>query len=271
MEHDFTTGTLRRLSDADLAVAENEPDVRGWTLATADNRELGEVEDLIVDTAAMKVRYLEIDPDEAAAMPDGNNNDAVYVPIDQVDLDEDRKRVIVRSANAGMWRSMVPAGFAGQFSPRRQTTGESHNDTAGSGEVRRMTRAEEEVRVGTRAVQAGEVRVGKHVETEHVRENVAVTREQVHVERRPVSDARPAEIRASEGEIRVPIVEEEVVVEKRPVVKEELIISKEQVQETRPVDVEIRKEQFDVDDPRRTRDDVRSRATEHDEDRRGDR
>ena len=73
-----------------------------------------------------------------------------------------------------------------------------------------------------------------------------MTRDQVHIERRPVTDARSAEIRASEGELRVPIVEEEVVIEKRPVVKEELIVSKEQVQETRPVDVEIRKEEFDV-------------------------
>jgi uncharacterized protein (TIGR02271 family) len=94
-------------------------------------------------------------------------------------------------------------------------------------------------------------------------------REQVNIERRPVSHARSAEIRASEGEIRVPVVEEEVVIEKRPVIKEELIVSKEKVQETRPVDVEIRKEEFDVHDGRAGAD-IRSRARD-DKDRRGDR
>jgi len=268
MADDFTTGNLRRLSDADLAVAEDEPDVRGWTLVSLDNRELGEVEDLIVDTNAMKVRYLEIDPDEESQTSD---NEAVYVPIERVDLDRDGKRIVLRGADTSMWRTMVPSGFAGQFGPRPHMSGESRSDTARSGEVRRMTRAEEEVRVGKRTVQAGEVRVGKHVETEHVRENVSVTREQVHVERRPVTDSRSAEIRASEGELRVPIVEEEVVVEKRPVVKEELVVSKEKVQETRPVDVEVRKEEFDVHESR-SGNDIRGRAADREgNDRKGDR
>jgi len=269
MANDFTTGNLRRLSDADLAVAEDEPDVRGWTLVSSDNRELGEVEDLIVDTAAMKVRFLEIDPEDEA---NGSENETVYVPIESVDLDRQGKRVLLRAADAGMWRTLVPAEFAAQFGARRGTTAESRGETTGAGEINRMTRAEEEVRVGKRTVPAGEVRVGKHVETEHVRENVSVMLEQVHIERRPVSDTRSAEIRASEGELRVPIVEEEVIVEKRPVVKEELIVSKEQVQETRPVDVEIRKEEFDVHDEGKSARGIANRASERDDmDRRGDR
>jgi uncharacterized protein (TIGR02271 family) len=269
MERDFTTGNLRRLSDADLAVAENEPDVRGWTLVSSDNRELGEVDDLIVDTSAMKVRYLEIDPDQS---PNAAGSEAVYVPIERVDLDRDGERVVLRRGDDAMLRSMVPAGFAAQFGPRRQTPAGVRNGGTAGPELERMTRAEEEVHVAKRNVQAGEVRVGKHVETEHVRENVTVTRDQVNVERRPVTDARSAEIRASEGEIRVPVVEEEVVVEKRPVVKEELIISKERVQETRPVDVEVRKEKFDVHDERRHGADIADRTDEIDDStRRGDR
>src|SRR3954466_9501437 len=103
MADDFTTGNLRRLSDADLAVAEDEPDVRGWTLVSVDNRELGEIEDLIVDTDAMKVRYLEIDADEQS---NASDNEAVYVPIERVDLDRDGKRVVLRAADASAWRTM---------------------------------------------------------------------------------------------------------------------------------------------------------------------
>ncbi len=80
-----------------------------------------------------------------------------------------------------------------------------------------------------------------------------MTREQVHIERRPVTGQRTSEIRASADELRVPIMEEEVVIENRPDVKEELVISKDRVQETRPVDVEVRGEEFDIDDSRPAR------------------
>jgi len=242
MEADFTAENLRRMSDADVAVADNEPDVRGWTVIAATDRPIGEVDDLIVDTDAMKVRYLQLDPDESINATD----DVLYVPIDRVDIDRSRKRVVLRgAADLSTLAGLVPADFTRRFAGR--TSDGSADVDRGSTDARRMTRAEEEVEIGKRPVEVGEVRVGKHVETEHRREQVPVTRDQVHVERRPVHDGSAGEIRAAEGEIRVPVVEEEVVVEKRPVVKEELIVSKERVEESRPVDVEVRKEVFDVD------------------------
>lgn len=51
---------LVHLKDSnDLAVADGEPDIRGWDLQTADGQTIGKVEDLIVDTSLMKVRYIE--------------------------------------------------------------------------------------------------------------------------------------------------------------------------------------------------------------------
>jgi len=244
MEDNFTTANLRRLSDADLEVAEHEPDVRGWTMVASDGDELGEVDDLIVDTNAMKVRYLEVEPAEKHRI---GKDEALFIPIQNVDVNRDQKRVVLRGTAQTM-RGMVAPGFAAQLGSRPADAGRASRLEAD--EVRRMTRAEEEIHVGTRPVQTGEVRVGKHVETERVRENVPVTREDVRVERRPVSGSRSAEIRASEDEIRVPIVDEEVVVEKRPIVKEEVIVGKERVQETRDVDVEARKERVDIHDDR---------------------
>jgi len=260
MADDFTLGNLRRLSDADLKVADNEPDVRGWAVVSSDGRTIGEVDDLIVDTTAMKVRFLEVDPDDDVI---DNGSDPIYIPIASADLDNSDERVVVRGDSAAI-RGLVPSDFASHLSASTNTSG-------GKGAAaQRMTRAEEEVRIGKRAVEGGEVRVGKHVETEHVREQVDVMREQVHIERRPVTDARAgAEISASENELRVPIVEEELVVEKRPVVKEELVISKEQVHETRPVDVEVRKEQFDIKDDRSSA--VRDVAAGERTSRKGDR
>ena len=45
----------------------------------------------------------------------------------------------------------------------------------------------------------------------------------------------------------VPVVEEEIVVEKRPVVKEEIVISKEPVTKHKTIETELRHEEVDVD------------------------
>jgi uncharacterized protein (TIGR02271 family) len=103
-------------------------------------------------------------------------------------------------------------------------------------------------------VQAGEVGVRKTVETEHVRETVPVTREEVTIERRPVQGGRTAagaEIR--EEEVRIPIVDEDVVVEKRIVPKEEIVVRKNAVEETRTVEADLRKERAMIDDRTRGR------------------
>ena len=49
-------------------------------------------------------------------------------------------------------------------------------------------------------------------------------------------------------EIRVPVTEEEIVVEKRPVVKEEIVVTKRAVEETQNVEADVRRERVDVDD-----------------------
>jgi uncharacterized protein (TIGR02271 family) len=109
----------------------------------------------------------------------------------------------------------------------------------------RLTVSEEELAFGKRTVAAGEVGVQKRVETEHVREAVPVMREEVTVERRPVTGTgTAAEIR--DDEIRVPLSEEEVTVEKRVVPKEELVIKKHQVQGEQIVEDDVRRERAEV-------------------------
>ena len=116
-----------------------------------------------------------------------------------------------------------------------------------------VTRSEEELAIGKRQVQAGEVEVRKSVETEHVRQQVPVTREEITVERRPVRDGMAASADIGDDAIRIPVTEEEIVVEKRPVVKEEIVVTKRAVQDTQVVEADLRKERVDVDDRTRTR------------------
>ncbi|MGF1473865.1 MAG: DUF2382 domain-containing protein [Rubrobacteraceae bacterium] len=121
----------------------------------------------------------------------------------------------------------------------------------------RIQRTEEELRAGTREREAGAVNVRRRVKTDRERLQVPKKREEVTVERVPVDDepspgssgqtAAPAG-EDEEEEIRIPIVEEEVVVEKRPVVKEELRIRKDVVEEEEIVEEDVRKEEVEVED-----------------------
>jgi uncharacterized protein (TIGR02271 family) len=72
----------------------------------------------------------------------------------------------------------------------------------------------------------------------------------VSVERRPVgADAANAgDIRINEGEIRIPVMREEAVVEKRLVPTEEIIIRKTAVRENQTVEADLRRERVDVDE-----------------------
>jgi len=76
----------------DFRVAGDDPDPRGWEVVAADGGKIGEVDDLLVDTAAMKVRYLDVGVDDRlSAEPDRH----VLVPIGYARLDRDHDRVIV--------------------------------------------------------------------------------------------------------------------------------------------------------------------------------
>jgi uncharacterized protein (TIGR02271 family) len=112
----------------------------------------------------------------------------------------------------------------------------------------RLTLSEEELAVGKRRMEAGEVDIHKRVETEHVSRPVTTTREEAVIERRPITDASMAAGARIEGdEIHVPLMEEEAVVEKRVVPKEELVVKKREVQETETVEADLRRERVDVD------------------------
>ena len=71
--------------------------------------------------------------------------------------------------------------------------------------------------------------------------------EEVSVDRVPVNEEGiGAEI--GEDEISMPVVEDEVVTEKRPVVKEEVRIRKDMVEDEELVEEDVRKEEIDVED-----------------------
>ena len=125
---------------------------------------------------------------------------------------------------------------------------------------RRVELREEELRAQTQPVEAGEVGIRKEVVTEQRTMDVPVTREEVEIQRRPV-EARPSDRPIGEGEeIRVPVREEQVTVEKQPVVREEIELGKRQVQDTERVTGEVRREEARIE--REGDVDVRGEGTE---------
>lgn len=114
-------------------------------------------------------------------------------------------------------------------------------------EQRTMELKEEELRVRKQAVESGEAIIRKEVTTEHKSIDVPVTKEEVVIERRPATGKKTGEPLEPGEEIRVPVMEEEVRVEKQPVVKEEVAIRKEKVQRTERVSGDVRKEELRVE------------------------
>lgn len=232
--------SLVRLSDADYEVASGEPDVRGWDVVLTTDETIGEVDDLIIDPAAGKVRYLDVELDqETLGLEDERH---AMIPIGSAQLDTDEKEVIL----AGMSRDAL-LKLPDYDSSRAGTYDQSFRSHLSDDlRTKRITRSAEELRIGKRMAQKGEVRVSKHVETEHVRQTVPVRSEEVRVERRPVERAVGSASEIRDDEIVVPVMEEEAVVEKRPVVKEEIVISKAPTTTERTVEADVRREEVDV-------------------------
>jgi uncharacterized protein (TIGR02271 family) len=124
-------------------------------------------------------------------------------------------------------------------------------DTSGPTTDDAMTRSEEELRVGTETRERGRARLRKHVTTEQQTVTVPVQREEVRVEREPITDANLEDATSgpaiSEEEHEVTLHQEEVVVDKRAVPKERVRLDTDTVTEERQVAQEVRKEQIEVD------------------------
>jgi len=124
-------------------------------------------------------------------------------------------------------------------------------DTSGPATDEAMTRSEEQLHVGTEKVAAGKARLRKYVVTEQQNVTVPVTREEVRLEREPITESnRPAAMDGpsiSEEEHEVVLTEERVVVNKETVPVERVRMGVEEVTEEKQVTEEVRKEQIEAE------------------------
>jgi uncharacterized protein (TIGR02271 family) len=133
-------------------------------------------------------------------------------------------------------------------------SGESSEGTESRDDA--MTRSEEELRVGTERRERGRVRLRKYVVTEQVQMTVPVKREEVRIEREPITDANVDQAMSgpeiAEAEHEVVLHEEVPVVEKRAVPKERVRLAKDTQTDERQISEEVRKERIETEGDERS-------------------
>ena len=257
---------------------------RGHEARSTEGDKLGRIEDIYLDQETGKPEWLAIKTGLfgghvsfaplAEARLDG---DAVTVPYDKAKI-KDAPRVdadgqLSQEEEAELYRyygldysearsdSGLPQGEhdggrrdqsdrSGDPTPGG-TPGTVGNDVSGPETDNAMTRSEEELRIGTAQRETGRARLRKYVVTEDVVQTVPVQREEVRVEREPITDANiddamdgPA---ISEEEHEIVLHEEQPVVEKNVVAKERVRLDKDTVQDEVGVSDEVRKERIEAD------------------------
>ncbi|MFD1213744.1 DUF2382 domain-containing protein [Arthrobacter sp. GCM10027362] len=135
------------------------------------------------------------------------------------------------------------AGAAGTRTTGYDTSGPTTDDA--------MTRSEEQLNVGKETREAGRARLRKYIVSENVTQTVPVSREEVRVEREPITDANRDAAMAgpdlSEEEHEVVLHEERPVVEKETVPVERVRLDTETVTDEETVSEQVRKEQIETD------------------------
>jgi uncharacterized protein (TIGR02271 family) len=229
---------------------------RGQDLYDASGDKIGKIEEIYLDADTGAPEWALVNTGlfgtKSTFVPlrdatdDGGN---VRVPYEKAQV-KDAPSIESRSDSG------LPEGGAGVSTgtdtDRIDERGTVGHDTSGPTTDQAMTRSEEELRLGKTQRETGRARLRKYVVEDQVTETVPVQREEVRIEREPITDANidsategPA---ISDEEHEVVLHEEEVVAEKRAVPKERIRLDKDTVTDERQVSETVRKEEIDVDD-----------------------
>jgi uncharacterized protein (TIGR02271 family) len=224
---------------------------RGRNVVTSDGDKIGTLEEVYLDTDSGQ-------PEWATVRTGLFGAQHTFVPLVEV---EHRRGEIVVPYTKDQVKGAPSVDPDGQLSHEDEDRLYDHYGVGGSRPVGRdvsgpttddaMTRSEEELRVGTAQRERGRARLRKYVVTEEVQQTVPVQREEIRVEREPITDANVDQAlngpEISEEEHEVVLHEEEPVVEKRTVPKERVRMGKETRTDEAQVSEEVRKEQIEAD------------------------
>jgi uncharacterized protein (TIGR02271 family) len=245
--------------------------VLGRSVIGPDGEKIGKVEEIYLDTHSQHPEWISVTTGFfgshrslvplSEAIDEGSD---LRIPYSQEQVkaaphyDPDRELSEVEEADLyrhyGMSAETQGAG-TGEPGGRRDLSGEpgvEGRDVSGSTTDQAMTRSEEQLRVGTQRVETGRARLRKYIVTEEVQTTVPVSREEVRIEREPITDANRESAMAgpelSEEEHEVTLTAERPVVSKETVPVERVRVNKEQISEDQQVTEQVRKERIETDD-----------------------
>jgi uncharacterized protein (TIGR02271 family) len=107
---------------------------------------------------------------------------------------------------------------------------------------------EEQIAVGKQVVETGTVRISKRISEHEELVDVPLFREEVRVERVPVNlfvETLPP-VRQEGDTMVIPVVEEQVVIQKKLLLVEEIRVRREVVEHHQPQSVNVRKEEVEI-------------------------
>jgi uncharacterized protein (TIGR02271 family) len=234
---------------------------RGYDAVGPDANKLGTVEDIYLDQetgepewVALKTGMFGGKLSFAPLSQARQDGDTIVLPYEK-DQIKNAPRVEADGSLSQDEEAQLYRHYGLDYSETDSETGlaadGTDHDVSGPTTDDAMTRSEEELRVGTTRREAGRARLRKYVVTDEETVTVPVQREEVRVEREPITDANiddatdgPA---ISDEEHEVVLHEDEPVVETRAVPKERVRMNKDTVTEQETVTEQVRKERIDVD------------------------
>lgn len=181
------------------------------------------------------------------------SDDRLQVPFDK-DRIKDAPRIdsdseLSSAEEDTLYRYYGLSPSRGQADEADQAVG---HDASGPTTDNAMTRSEERLVAGTRTEETGTARLRKYVVTEQQSVTVPVSREEVRLEREPITDPNVGDAldgpAISEEEHELTLSAERPVVTTEAVPVERVRLGKETVTEQETVGGEVRKEQIDFDD-----------------------
>lgn len=244
-------------------------DIKGYSVYSDREEKIGDVHDILLDESG-RFRYLVID---TGFWLFGKQ---VLLPVGRARMDYGRNRVYVtgmtkeQAENLPEYRSNMTVDYDYEERVRgtyRPTAGRATQQNYNRSDYRydydpalykmdeqnhqKLKLYEERLIADKDRHKAGEVAVGKKVETETARVSVPVEKERVVIERTTPTNSMPvspgtADFR--EGEVaRMEVYEESADVEKQAYVREEVDVRKEVDRDTVEAEETIRREELDID------------------------
>lgn len=235
MKHDPQFDKLEAMGDWE--VEHDNQDIRGRKLLDESGKELGVIDELLIDTKAERVAAIRL-------------KDGTACGIDRVEIHDDR--VVYLNAAASTSAAGSTSAAAAAAGSAASAGSAAKGKTAAAGDGQSVPIVEEDVAIGKRAVEGGTIKVRSRTVKDKVEEDVKLRDEKVDVDRVAVNkdiSGKDADRMFADNDKTVEVTarREEAVVSKDAKVTGEVKVSKDADERVEHVEETVRHTEVDVD------------------------